>query len=110
MPNNKISDFSLKSHYKDEFLVYFRYFIECYFVPANNYDELPTIIKRYMKDEVSSKSEGLLKELLLVKEVGDWDYTQQFVRKYGMRLLSHEKLEAMVDLLSSELGASLSSY
>jgi hypothetical protein len=93
----------LKEHYKGEFLVYLGYFIECYFVQGYGYDELPRLIREYKNNEVSSQVEGLLRELILIKEKDDWDYVQQFVRKHGMRLLPHEKLKAMVDLLINVL-------
>jgi|GEM_PF-1402444 len=105
MPRSDKNYTFLKQHYKNEFLIYFRNFVECYFVPGYNYDELPTIIKRYIDNEVSSMSDGLLRELLLIKESKDWNYVQQFVRKHGMRLLSHEKLEKMIALLIESLNS-----
>ncbi|KUO75462.1 MAG: hypothetical protein APF77_22510 [Clostridia bacterium BRH_c25] len=95
----------LRQYYKEEFLVYFRYFVEGYFVPGYGYDELPRLIKEFREKEPSSSSEGLARELILIKESGDWDYIQQFVRKHGMRLLNHEKLEKMVDMLIESLSS-----
>ncbi len=103
MSENK-NDNWLRKHYKGEFLVYFRSFVEGYFVPGYGYDELPRLIKEYKRNEISSTQDGLLRELTLIKEKDDWDYVQQFVRQHGLRLLSHEKLKSMVDLLINELA------
>lgn len=49
-------------------------------------------------------SEGLLKELTLLKERGEWYYIQKFVRKNGLRKLSIKKLQDMLDLMIDELS------
>lgn len=98
-----MTDEWLRKHYKGEFFIDFRYFVECYFAQGYGYDELPRIIKLYKEKEIPSSSEDLLRELNLIKERDDWDYVQKFVRKHGMRKLSHEKLKAMVDLMINEL-------
>ena len=78
------------------------HFLECYLADYD-YEELPRIIREYKKTEEVFISEGLLRELTLLKERGDWYYVQTFVRKHGLRKLSIKKLQAMFDLMINEL-------
>ncbi len=67
MSNILEPDHFSRTHYKNEVMEHFIYFVRCYFIPDHNYNELSSIKEGYMKIENASMSKDLLKELSLLE-------------------------------------------
>jgi hypothetical protein len=75
----------------------FKYFLECYFNVSANYDELEQLIEEFNISEGEKYRKQLKMELELILQQGNWDAVKEFVRKHGMRNMSHDKLKWVVN-------------
>lgn len=77
----------------------FKYFLECYFVPSYNYNELEEIAEEFKNSESLETSKKLLQELKHILNLDDWVKTQEFVLEFGMRKYDVDKTKGMVRLI-----------
>ncbi|WP_144028100.1 hypothetical protein [Paenibacillus sp. 32352] len=94
----------MKETYKSEFLVFFRYFIECYFIPSISFVEVINVVREYKRAEDEEHIQGLLRESTVLFEKEEWDFVQEFVKTHGMRSLSNEKPKKLIELIIQELS------
>lgn len=86
-----------------EYFPNIKYFLECYFIPSYSYDELEKIIDEFKKEDTLLIS-GLLREVRIFQESGDWGFIQEFIQKYSLRKLSYEKIDLMLKLIIEKLS------
>ncbi|NEW09153.1 hypothetical protein GK047_24570 [Paenibacillus sp. SYP-B3998] len=94
----------LKSSYKGEFLVFFRYFIEGYLIPRVKFEELMEVVKDFRSRENEEFVNGLLREANLLFEKKDWDFVKSFVKTHGKRGLSNDRPKIMIEVLIEGLS------
>lgn len=80
-----------------------QHFLECYFNISFNYADLQHLARQYKSTEQPIHVDQFVKELQNIKQAGNWEQLQVFVREHGMRYLATEKIEKMVDMLLCEL-------
>lgn len=77
---------------KENDLDKFRYFLECYFNVSCDYSELDSIIKEYKEFENKEYILKLKQEVKLILSNKDLEFAQNFIKKYGMRTMTSEKI------------------
>ena len=80
-----------------------QHFLECYFNISFDYADLQQLARQYKSTEQPTHVDQFVKELQKIKQAGNWEQLQVFVREHGMRYLATDKIEKMVDLLLHEL-------
>lgn len=83
----------------------FKYFLECYFNPSANYDELDKLIVDFNSFENVGYRKKLHSELLVL-QLEEFSIMQEFVRKYGMRKMDDEKLKWLIQRMLDKLELS----
>lgn len=84
---------------KFEDMKYFKHFLDCFFYQDYGYNDLPMIMAEFKKTQPIGECEGLLKDVMILNNQGDWDSLQKFIRMYGMRGMSCTEIKSMLDMM-----------
>jgi hypothetical protein len=84
----------------------FKYFLECYFNPSANYEELETLVKEFRLTEESKYRQKLQQELEQILQLDHWDDIQEFVRKHAMRKMNSDRLTWFIRTILHNLNQS----
>lgn len=79
----------------------FKYFLECYFNQSFDYSELKKLVNEFKNSEPNMYVKQLKKELQLISDSNDWNFIEEFVKKYGMRELDKGKLKSMIKTMNN---------
>ncbi|SDY37669.1 hypothetical protein [Bacillus sp. 166amftsu] len=77
----------------------FYYFLDGYFNISWDFSDLEMLTLDYKARETLEYKQGLIKDLYDIKNLNDWEFISQYVYEHGKRVLNHQKLIAMIDLM-----------
>ncbi|MEI4803818.1 hypothetical protein WAZ07_21785 [Bacillus sp. FJAT-51639] len=77
----------------------FYYFLDSYFNIIWDFSDLEMLTLDYKARETLEYKQGLIKDLYDIKNLNDWVFIAQYVYEHGNRVLNHQKLIAMIDLM-----------
>jgi hypothetical protein len=80
----------------------FKYFLESYFNQSANYEELEEVVYDFNEEDIEYRIR-LSKELKYILQYQDEDLIQEYVRRYGKRKMSKEKIEWFIKIIQTNL-------
>jgi hypothetical protein len=81
----------------------FKYFLECYFVPSMNYDDVKDLTHDFVEAENNDTVKKLSSELNEIICTSNWHEVQKFVLTYGMRSYDVNKTKGLVEQILNGL-------
>lgn len=82
----------------------FKYFLECYFNQSADYAELDKLIHEFNTIENCDIKAQLKNEINKIMLEEDIEAAKEFIRKYGMRNMSPDKLKWFLTCLNSKVN------
>ncbi|WP_157202927.1 contact-dependent growth inhibition system immunity protein [Calidithermus chliarophilus] len=89
---------------------FFKYFLEGYFHAGEDYEDLGEICQRYALYENQQYRKGLLGEATTLLKSKQWGEIGTFIKKYGERNMSPERIESLLRTLIKHIEAEIRKY
>lgn len=89
---------------------FFKYFLEGYFHAGEDYEDLDEICQRYASYENQQYRRGLLGEATALLNSKQWDEISAFVKRYGERNMSPERIESLLGTLIKHIETGIKNY
>lgn len=80
----------------------FKYFLECYFNESENYEGLEELVNVFNEEQIDYRIR-LYKELTYILNAVHIDYAQDFIRIYGKRKMSKDKVYWLIELIQENV-------
>ncbi|MDR4935316.1 hypothetical protein RGU11_02835 [Rossellomorea marisflavi] len=79
-----------------------KYFLESYFNESANYEELEELVHDFNEEDIEYRIR-LSKELKDILKYQKEDFIQEYLRRYGKRKMSKEKIEWFIKIIQTNL-------
>lgn len=93
----------LRKTYKNEILVFLKYFLDCYYIQGVRFEDLKEVLEEYKKSENHDMVIGLVREAQFLNEKADWEFVDKFIRKQTTKQLSGDKPQILIQTILNTL-------